>query len=436
MSYRRLLAAILTPVLVLGFCPGVAATATPAATFVTPAPGLVSVVQSGTVRVGWTIAAGVTVISTTLAIQTSRPIGVEGCDLRWAPAGSAAVTGTEYLAQNLPLNRCYRFLLFLQTSTGRATAVSAPVIPAPSGWGATATFTNPYVDGVVSYATSARIGWAERDTFGSAIVSRSVIVQTAPAVSDSCAGVTWSAGTALSVSGTSFNRELRRAYCYRYVLTIRDAAGFRSELTSGALRVASALPSWTGTLDLHRASAFASQATSTWCVAASSQMMLNIILGQSDTSSASQSTYIAWGQAHDSANYSAGTNPAGWASIMDRYGGAHYSIGSYGDSTSALKAAATRLRITNRPVGLLVWRGRHAWVMSGFEATADPAVTTSFSVTAVYVSGPLYPRPANAYGYDPAPDTRYTPGQLATYFSRYYDTGLPTWNETWVVVLP
>jgi hypothetical protein len=31
------------------------------------------------------------------------------------------------------------------------------------------------------------------------------------------------------------------------------------------------------------------------------------------------------------------------------------------------------LRQTKRPVGLVMWRGRHAWVMSGFESNGDPA---------------------------------------------------------------
>ena len=43
----------------------------------------------------------------------------------------------------------------------------------------------------------------------------------------------------------------------------------------------------------------------------------------------------------------------------------------------ALRLAAASIRQTNRPVGLLVWRGRHAWVMSGFKATADPLRTAT-----------------------------------------------------------
>ncbi len=50
--------------------------------------------------------------------------------------------------------------------------------------------------------------------------------------------------------------------------------------------------------------------------------------------------------------------------------------------------AARQMRFTGKPVGLLVWRGAHAWVMSGFKATADPAYTDDFEVTAVWIEDP------------------------------------------------
>ena len=419
-----------------GLSVAAAATAAPVATFVTPIPGLVSVTQTGSFAASWTIAPGTTVSATTVVIQTSRPTGVSGCDIRWLPVRSAAVSGTKYLADGLLPNRCYRFVLLLTTNSGAKTAISQPFIPAPAGLGATADFTNPYVDGLVAYETTAKISWAPRDTFGSKIVSTILSEQSAPSVGGSCSSVTWAAPAKVTFTGSSVNRTLQPASCYRYLLVLQDAAGFRSELTSGAMLMASALPAWTGTFDLYRAGVFASQATITWCVAASSQMMLNMALGQSDASSGAQSTYIVYGQANDGGNYAAGTNPAGWAAIMNRYGGATYSVQRFTDSTSALKKAATRMRQTNKPVGLLVWKGRHAWVMNGFSATADPATTSNFTITAIYVSGPLYPRAMNSSGYDLAPDTQLTPAQLGKYFLPYTDTIVKTWNGGYVVIAP
>jgi hypothetical protein len=416
--------------------PVAAAAATPAAVFVTPASGVISVLQTGAYGASWTIAKGTTVSATTVVTQTSRPIGVGGCDVRWVPVASKAVSGTSYKVEGLAANRCYRFLLLLTTPAGSQSVTSAPIIPAPAGLGATAAFTNPFVDGVVAYETTARIGWAERDTFGSKIVSRVLYEQSATAVNGSCAGVVWSAAAKLSFTGSTIDRAVQRQHCYRYRLILQDAAGFRSDLVSGALRVAPGVPAWTGTLDLYRPSAFASQATLTWCVAASSQIMLNMVLGQSDSSSGSQSTYIAYGRAHDAGSYSVGTDPAGWAAILNRYGGSTYAVQRFGSAASALKQAAIRMRQTNRPVGILVWAGRHAWVMNGFSATADPLTTTSFTVTAVFVSGPLYPRTANSSGYDLPPDTQLTTTQLAKYFLKYSDSTVKTWNGGWILILP
>ncbi len=415
-----------------------AATAPPLATFVTPAPGVITVVQTGYYVATWTIAAGITVKSETIAVQTSRPIGVYGCDIRWLPVSVSSVSGTSYQVSGLPVDRCYRFILRVQTATATQDITSPTFIPAPAGLGATADFTNPHVNGLVVYETSQRVGWAERDTFGAAIVSRSFAEQSAVAVAGSCAAAKWSSPVKLAMTGTSIMRTFTRGSCHRYQLTLQDSKGFRSLLISGSIRVADSLPAWqsSGTLDFYRASAFASQATSTWCVAAGSEMMLNMVLGESDSSSASQSTYIVYGQAHDGGSYSAGTNPAGWAAILDRFGGASYSVATFGDRTSALKRAATRMRLSNKPVGLLVWAGRHAWVMNGFTATADPAVTSTFTVTAVFVTGPLYPRPMNSAGYDPPPDTSFTPSALAKYFVPYQDPIVTTWNGKYVMILP
>ena len=167
-----------------------AAAATPVAVFVTPAPGIITVLQTGSIGASWTIAKGTTVSETTVVTQTSRPIGVAGCDARWLPVGSTAVSGTSYRVTGLAANRCYRFVLVLTTPAGLRSVTSAPIIPAPAGLGATAAFTNPFVDGVVTYETTARIGWAERDTFGSKIVSRSLFEQSGNAVNGSCAGIT------------------------------------------------------------------------------------------------------------------------------------------------------------------------------------------------------------------------------------------------------
>ena len=74
------------------------------------------------------------------------------------------------------------------------------------------------------------------------------------------------------------------------------------------------------------------------------------------------------------------------------------------------------MRTTGRPVGLLMWHGRHAWVMSGFRATADPLLTDDFKVTSVIVEDPLYPYGSKVWGPSPRPGEALTPKQLGRQF--------------------
>ena len=63
-----------------------------------------------------------------------------------------------------------------------------------------------------------------------------------------------------------------------------------------------------------------------------------------------------------------------------------------------------------------MWRGRHAWVMSGFRASADPRDTQAFRVTAVDVLDPLYPATSSTWGSSPAPGSRLSVAELGRQF--------------------
>jgi hypothetical protein len=96
-----------------------------------------------------------------------------------------------------------------------------------------------------------------------------------------------------------------------------------------------------------------------------------------------------------------------------------------------------RMRLTGKPVGLLVGAGSHAWVLNGFTATADPAMTDRYSVTSVSVMGPLWPRQVSRYGYfDLAPNTRLSIAAFANVLTRYHDKIRTVWDGHYVVVLP
>ena len=77
---------------------------------------------------------------------------------------------------------------------------------------------------------------------------------------------------------------------------------------------------------------------------------------------------------------------------------------------------------TGRPAGIVVWRGTHAWVLTGFEATADPRATDDFRVITVRMADPLWPywhvRKRAIY----RPGTRLSMTTLKRNFTAYHDS--------------
>ena len=67
--------------------------------------------------------------------------------------------------------------------------------------------------------------------------------------------------------------------------------------------------------------------------------------------------------------------------------------------------AARAIHDQRRPVGLLVWRGRHAWVMSGYQAVVDRTAPGGFRVTRANILDPLYPYGGSGWGPSPRPGT-------------------------------
>ncbi len=82
------------------------------------------------------------------------------------------------------------------------------------------------------------------------------------------------------------------------------------------------------------------------------------------------------------------------------------------DYEEALRTAAAAIRASGRPVGLVMWSGRHAWVMSGFTSIGDPRSHPDFVVTGVRVLDPLYPYGDGVWGPSPRPDALLAPTQL------------------------
>lgn len=181
---------------------------------------------------------------------------------------------------------------------------------------------------------------------------------------------------------------------------------------------------------------FVAQYTFEWCVGASLQMALNMSTDQDRTSKSDQGDL--WAMARDrSTSPFGGANPRGWTAALNDLGIGPYRLVSLPTMDEALRVAAEAIRATDRPVGLVMWRGRHAWVMSGFESSDDPQRADGFLVTGIRVHDPLFPHGSTVWGTSPKPNSLVSPETLAEQFvvrdSTRVNLGVP---PGYLLVLP
>ena len=99
-----------------------------------------------------------------------------------------------------------------------------------------------------------------------------------------------------------------------------------------------------------------------------------------------------------------GASVRGWAVTLALEGAGPYRLVGEDTIDAALATAARAIAETGEPVGLLVWRGRHAWVMSRLRRDRRPArPDPTARVTAATIYDPLYPYGSKAWGRSPAP---------------------------------
>ncbi len=163
-------------------------------------------------------------------------------------------------------------------------------------------------------------------------------------------------------------------------------------------------------MNLYRKGVFVHQYGKEWCVAAAALGMLNVIRLVEDgrkpdisvkTQRALYARIVKLTTKEDS--HVGGTGPGGWAALLTAEG-YPYEVRAYASRAAALRAAASAIRATQRPVGMLTWTGIHSWVMTGFKATADPAATPSFTVGTAYVLDPWYPWVSTVWPRSEAPN--------------------------------
>jgi len=186
------------------------------------------------------------------------------------------------------------------------------------------------------------------------------------------------------------------------------------------------------TRDLFFSGAYERQVDSRTCTAASTAIMVNLIAHHD--LNLSQLAILRYEQPRDALNDAVqrGSDPLGWSravTYFSRYT-AHptiYRWEAYPTKSAALRRAAVQLAATGKPVGFLVQHGRHAVVMTGVSASADPT-KRPFIVTAVAISDP--------YGYSHRWYTASTVGlntYLETDATATYDAA---WYGKYVIIVP
>ena len=174
------------------------------------------------------------------------------------------------------------------------------------------------------------------------------------------------------------------------------------------------------TLDVGSQRDFVAQTNFVQCVGASMQMMLNMIGEKDDRTARTQLRLQNLARELSGPSRTGrqrqGASVRGWAGGLNQLNAGPYRLFGATTIEEALRIAAKAIRQTGKPVGLLVWRGRHAWVMSEFKATADPLTSDTFNVTAANVLDPLYPHGSAVWGPSPKPRQALTPKQLGRQF--------------------
>lgn len=196
---------------------------------------------------------------------------------------------------------------------------------------------------------------------------------------------------------------------------------------------------WSGSYSVWERGAFATQYKDWSCVGATVQITLNLFNNTSNRSKRRQLMYLAYAQEHSKYPVrDQGADAEGWAKALIHWGaGNDWGWATASSLQAALKIAARQVRSSGQPVGLLTFHGGHAWLMTGFESSVDPALGQDFTVRRAEVLGPLFPDGTyNGNSVDPGPKTWMTPLNLGKRFSKYYQPGQPAWNGKWVMVVP
>jgi putative peptidoglycan lipid II flippase len=167
------------------------------------------------------------------------------------------------------------------------------------------------------------------------------------------------------------------------------------------------------TMDLYKEGDFVSEILDTWCVPAAMQTSMNIMNLQPDSTRDTQARLFDLAVSLGPSS-NGGADPIGWAKGLTSLGYGNYQVGSKLKMLDAVHVVAKQIRLTQRPAGLVVWKGWHSWVVSGFTATADPAATDQFTVLSLRIEDVWYPRVSKLWPKSRPPDADVPVSALGT----------------------
>jgi hypothetical protein len=182
-------------------------------------------------------------------------------------------------------------------------------------------------------------------------------------------------------------------------------------------------------VNVYRTGTAVHQFTSTWCVPANAQKMLNIINATTDRRYATQLRFSRQIRKLNKYRYTTpGNDVRGWARFLDAHVGGewHYADRSFRSRGAAIIAMAESIDRTGHPVGIVVGHGSHAWTVVGYRATVTEGVPGR-SIVGLYVSGSLRR--------DPFAQRYMTLSQFALRYTRYHEaTRRVVWEGKFVIV--
>ena len=119
----------------------------------------------------------------------------------------------------------------------------------------------------------------------------------------------------------------------------------------------------------YRSNTVVRQFDGSWCVAAATQTMWNLVKGISNTTYSRQKSLYRQIRQHNRYRYrTLGNDIQGWAWALRTYTGEPYQARSFAKKNDAIRAIVEAIDRTGHPVGITVSHGRHAWIVLGYKS--------------------------------------------------------------------